>query len=193
MAHGAGPGPREACPVGGGSSGFRSSAMAPRLPPPRVRAPFLCGSPFPPAPRDRPNWFLRSRVVPLVSYWQPQLGLGAGPAVGPPSVPPLGGEELDGEPRHGQTRPRSSPVPSCAPAAGGHPGRAPSASPASPGPLSGPRTLPPPWGRDCHPAPPAPRHFAATLGQPDRHLRSVTAPARKAGEAAARPGPELPR
>lgn len=62
------PGPREACPVGGGSSGSRSSPMAPRLPPPRVRAPFLCGRPFPSARLDRPNWFLRSRVVPLVSF-----------------------------------------------------------------------------------------------------------------------------
>lgn len=74
---GAGPGLREASPVGGGSSGSRNSPMAPRLSPPRVRAPFLCVRPFPSAPRDRPNWFLRSGIVPPVSLRQPRRTAGA--------------------------------------------------------------------------------------------------------------------
>lgn len=68
---GAGPGPREAHPVGGVSSGSRGSPMAPRLSPPRVRAPFLCGRPSLSGRWDRPNWFLRSGIVPPVSLPQP--------------------------------------------------------------------------------------------------------------------------
>lgn len=67
--------------------------MAPRLTPPRVRAPFLCGLPFPSAPRDWPNWFLRSRVVPPVSFWLPRpprgAGAGAGAGGGPGLLPSL--------------------------------------------------------------------------------------------------------
>lgn len=55
------------------------------IPAPRPRAlPFLS------VPSDRPNWFLRSGLVPPVSLRQPRpaaAGAGAGPAVGPP-VPP---------------------------------------------------------------------------------------------------------
>lgn len=104
------PGPREACPVGGGSSGSRSSPMAPRLPPPRVRAPFLCGRPFPSARQDRPNWFLRCGVVPLVSFQQPQLGRGrARPSALPRSLP---GAERSRTPSPETGRRGPGPVPS---------------------------------------------------------------------------------
>ena len=87
---------------------------------------FSNGSPPSPAPRPRPlplrpPFSLRSAgpaklVSPLRGGASGLLlaasaGSGAGPAVGPPSVPPGGGEEPDAEPRDRPTRPGFSPPP----------------------------------------------------------------------------------
>lgn len=119
-----------------------------------------------------------------------QQGLGAGPAVRSPFVPPGGGEGLDRESLGGQRGPDPASCPLCAPAAAEPPAVASASSVPRPGScgrfqLSGCSRLP--GGRARHPAPPDSRHFPAALGRPGHHPGSVTAPARKAG------GPRLAR
>lgn len=76
-------------------------------PPPRVRAPFLGGSPFPSALPDRTNWFLCSREEPLASPWQrrwpraawgPDWSWGRGRSRRPPSLDPSPGWREAGRP-----------------------------------------------------------------------------------------------
>lgn len=72
----------------GSVSSWRRLLRLPRLTngslpsPPRVRAPFLCGRPFPSALPDRPNWFLRSREELLVSLPRPRPPCAAGDEAG---------------------------------------------------------------------------------------------------------------
>lgn len=105
MAHGGWPGGL------GSSSSWRRLLRLSRLangsspfPAPRPRA--LLWRPFPSAPRDRPNWFLCSGMVPPVSLQQlrprRKAGVGAGPAVCLPFVPP-GGRREARRPASGQT------------------------------------------------------------------------------------------
>lgn len=118
---GAGPWPREACPVGGGSSGSRSSQWLLALPRPASAPPSSAAFLFPPLQGtgqtgfSAPGWCLPSPSGCRGRRAGLGLGRGAGPAFCPPSIPPGGGEELDGEPRSEQTPPRSSPAPSVRP------------------------------------------------------------------------------
>ncbi|XP_049758287.1 transcription initiation factor TFIID subunit 4-like [Elephas maximus indicus] len=144
--------------------------------PPRVRAPFLRS--LGPAKLVSPL-----RVVPLVSLRLRRdraagLGLGAGPAIRPPSR--LSGAE------------RTAPAPTY-PLCWSRGRWTPRPFPSVPLRLIYPR--PGCLGAMAPPALPAPRprHFPVALRRPGCCQGSVTAPARKAGEAAARPGPELPR
>lgn len=159
---GAGSGPREACPLGGGSSGSRLSPMAPPpSPAPRPcarpqRPPFSLRTPGP-AKLVSPLWGGASSLSPAAAAG---LGLGAGPAVRPPFVPPGGGEGLDGEPLGGHTRPSSCLAPSVR--AGGRwaPRPSPERVPGLARPatwqlrsLSAPPAPPPPWGPRSPPRP----------------------------------------
>lgn len=195
---GAGPGLREASPVGGGSSGSHNSPMAPRLSPPRVRAPFLCVRPFPSAPRDRPNWFLRSGIVPPVSLRQPRRAAGArgGPSR-PLSFCPSWGRRGAGPRVTGRTtRPRSSLVPSVRSGGCWAPGRGLRLVRSATWqlwPLSAPRVLPPPRGPR---SPPRPTRLASLSRSPRPSWPPPGVGDRASPEswrATARPGPELPR
>lgn len=89
------------------------------FPRPASARPSSASALFPPLPRtgqtgfSAPGWCL---LFPSRSRGPgSQQGRGAGPTVGPPFVPPGGGEGLDRESLGEQTRPRLSPVPSVCP------------------------------------------------------------------------------
>lgn len=155
-------GPEKRVQLAAAPLALASPQWLPRLLPPRVRAPVLSGRPFPSAPPDRPNWFLRSGVVSPVSLRQPRRGWGWGrarPSALPLSLP--GAERgWTGSPWGGYTRPRSCLAPSVR--AGGR--WAPRPSPERVAGLARPATWqllslsaspapPPPWGPRSPPRP----------------------------------------
>lgn len=164
------------------------------IPAPRPRA----LPPQPPfslsAPSDRPNWFLRSGLVPPVSLRQPRPPRRAGAGGGPSRRPSLWPSwRLRGARRRNpgladaaRVEPRALGVPRRGPAPRQFRDRVAEAA-------LGSQMLPPPRGPRSPPRPPAPRPFSAALGCPGRRSGSVTAPARKAVLVTARQGPELPR
>lgn len=181
MAHGGWPGGP------GSSSSWRRLLRLSRLangsspfPAPRPRA--LLWPPS--APRDRPNWFLCSGMVPPVSLRQLRQRRTAGTGGGPSLCPSRGRRESG---RRASAQTDAAQVEPCAL-------RAPRRQ-------VGPRPRPPPRGsrdlvalsspsarvspRAAFATPPAPRRFPAALVCPGPHPGSVTAPARKAGGAPA--------
>lgn len=110
----------------------RSSQWLPAFPRPASAPPSSAAALFPPLGRTGQSWFLRSGVVPLVSFQQPQLGRGrAQVRPSPRSTPGAEGSRMPTQRRADAARVQSPAL--CAPAAGGHPGRGPSASPPRPG------------------------------------------------------------
>lgn len=163
MAHGAGRGPGKRVQLAAAPRALAALQWLPAFPRPASAPPSSAAALFPPLGRTGQTGF----SAPGWCLWSPFSSLswvGGGPDRRP-SLGPSRGRRGAGcrAPRRADAARVQSPA-LCAPAAGGHPGRGPSASPASPGPLSPPRTPPPPWGRACHPAPSVPRHFPAALG-----------------------------